>query len=103
VEFNHVGIPTTEKKENEIYLDGAKLFVTDFNESEHKIEWLRFEDDSPMPDVLKTTAHVAYKVEDLDAALKDREVLIEPFSPVEGLKVAFTMEDGAPIEYMQEV
>ena len=42
--FNHVGIPTTITKEGEIYVEGMKLFLTDFSKSENKIEFLRFED-----------------------------------------------------------
>lgn len=102
-EFHHVGIPTQTRRENETYLEGAKLFVTDAEASAYAIEWLRFEEDSPMPDQLKNTPHVAFKVADIDAALEGKNVLIEPFSPMEGLKVAFILDDGAPIEFMQEV
>jgi hypothetical protein len=100
--FSHIGIPSQVVRENENYMEGAKLYVTDFAESENNIEWLRFEEGTPMPEVLQTTAHVAFVVEDLDAALKGHELLIEPFEPREGLKIAFIMEDGAPVELMQE-
>jgi hypothetical protein len=102
-EFNHIGIPSSVVREDEIYLEGAKLYVTDFSKSENRIEWLRFEEDSPMPEQLKTIAHVAFMVDDLDQALAGQEVLIEPFEPMEGLKVAFVLEDGAPVEFMQEL
>jgi hypothetical protein len=102
-EFSHIGIPTSVTRSDEIYLEGAKLFVTDFAKCENKIEWLRFEDDSPMPEQLKTVAHIAFKVEDLGKAMEGQEVLIEPFEPMEGLKVAFIMADGAPVELMQEI
>lgn len=102
-EFSHIGIPTSEPKPQENYLEEAKLYVTDFNDSEHKIEWLRFEADSPLPELLKTTAHVAYMVDDLNAAMSGQEVLMEPFSPVEGLLVGFIISEGAPIELMQTV
>ena len=102
-EFNHIGIPSSVVREEEIYLEGAKLYVTDFKKSENRIEWLRFEEDSPMPEQLKTIAHVAFMVEDLDQALAGQEILIEPFEPMEGLKVAFVLEDGAPVEFMQEL
>ena len=101
-EFSHIGIPSSVHRDHETYLEGAKLFVTDFSASENKIEWLRFEAGSPMPEVLQTTAHVAFKVEDLSAAMEGQEVLIEPFEPMEGLKVAFILDDGAPVELMQE-
>jgi len=43
--FNHVGIPTTILQKDENFMEGAKLYVTDFNLSPNKIEWLRFESD----------------------------------------------------------
>ena len=102
-EFSHIGIPTTVVHEGEIYLGEANLYVTDFNENENKIEWLRFEEGSPLPEVLKTTAHVAFMVDDLEKAMEGKQTLLEPFSPMEGLKVAFILEDGAPVEFMQQV
>ena len=51
--------------------------------------------------MLKTTAHVAFVVDDLDAALAGQDVLLEPFTPMEGVRVAFIMDDGAPVEFMQ--
>ncbi|PCE63098.1 VOC family protein [Sediminicola luteus] len=99
--FNHVGIPTTIQQEQEIHMEASGLYVTDFNESPNKIEWLRFEADSPLPELLKTTAHIAYEVPDLEAALEGNEILMEPFDPAPGLTVAFIIEEGAPIELMQ--
>jgi hypothetical protein len=90
-------------REGETYLEDAKLYVTDFNTSENKIEWLRFESGSPMPEQLQSSAHVAYMVDDLDKALEGQEILLEPFEPMEGLKVAFILDDGAPVEFMQEL
>jgi len=101
MKFHHIGIPTDQPKAGEVHLADACLFVTPVDASEHRIEWLRFEANSPLPDVLKTTAHVAYEVDDLDAALKDREILLEPFVPMEGVRVAFILDHGAPVEYMQ--
>ncbi len=101
MKFHHVGIPTTEKKGEEIYLEDAKLYVTEIDDSPHKIEWLRFEDGSPMPKELQTIAHIAYEVDNLNVALEGQEILIEPFTPMEGVTVAFVLENGAPIEYME--
>jgi len=99
--FSHIGIPTQIKRNDEILNEDIGLYVTDYAVSENKIEWLRFLDGSPMPEVLKTTAHVAYEVDDLEAALKDKEILIEPFDVNESLKIAFIMDGEAPIELMQ--
>jgi hypothetical protein len=100
-ELNHIGIPTSVPQANETYMEEAKLHITDFAASPNKIEWLRFEEGSPMPEILQKSAHIAYKVDDIKAAMEGKEVLLEPFSPMEGLTVAFIVEEGAPIELMQ--
>ncbi len=99
--FNHIGIPTQVEHSGERYNPDIGLYTTDFADSENKIEWLRFVESSPMPEVLKTTAHVAYEVDDLDEAIKDKALLIPPFNASETLKIAFVMEDEAPVELMQ--
>jgi hypothetical protein len=40
-------------------------------------------------------------VDDLEAALVGREIIIEPNSPSPGVRVAFIVDDGAPVELMQ--
>lgn len=99
--FSHIGIPTQVKRSDEVLNADIGLYVTDFVKSENHIEWLRFLDDSPMPEELKTTAHVAYEVDDLDAALQGQKILIDPFNVDESLKIAFIMDGEAPIELMQ--
>lgn len=101
MEFHHIGFPTTQKHEGETYLEDGKMYITDAAANPHAIEWLRYEPESPMPDILKKTAHVAYVVDDLDEALVGKTILLEPFAPMEGLRVAFILDEGAPIEYMQ--
>ena len=101
-ELHHFGIPTATPHKNETYMAGAKLYVTDVAQSPNKIEWLRFEEGSPLPELLKTSPHIAYKVKDLKAAMAGKTVVMEPFSPAPGLTVAFVIEEGMPIEFMQE-
>ncbi len=99
--FHHIGIPSSETHENETYLEEAKLYITDVAASPNKIEWLRFETGSTMPRMLQALPHIAYQVGDLEAEMVGKEVLMEPFSPMEGVTVAFIIEEGAPIELMQ--
>ncbi len=102
-EFHHIGIPTDTQRDGEAYLEAAKLHVTDADACPYKIEWLRFEPGSPLPEALKTTPHVAFMVDDLAKELEGRHVLVEPFEPMDGLRVAFILHDGAPVEFMQSV
>lgn len=100
-ELDHIGIPTQVVQPDEIYLEGAKVFVTDYSKNSNKIEWLRFESDSEFPQPIQSTAHIAYRVDDLEAEIKGKKVLVEPFAANESLTIAFIEEEGAPIELMQ--
>jgi hypothetical protein len=99
--FHHIGIPTTVKQPNEIYLAGSKLYITDATQHPHRIEWLRFEPGTTMPPLLQTTAHVAFTVDNLEAALAGQKVIVAPFAPMEGLRVAFIEDAGAPVEFLE--
>jgi hypothetical protein len=100
-EYHHVGIPTTESHAGEKYLDRYKMYVAGYETSEYGVEWMRFETDCLLPELVQTVPHVAFRVDDLDAALAGKEVLIEPNSPSRGVRVAFIVENGAPIEFLE--
>ena len=65
------------------------------------MEWIRFDPDCSLPELVKTVAHVASQVEDLEAELVGKEVLIAPNSPSPGVTVAFIVDNGGPIEFLQ--
>ena len=77
------------------------MYVAGYDTSPYGIEWMRFDDDCPLPDLVKTVPHVAFEVDDLDAELKGKEILIPPNSPSPGIVVAFIVDDGAPVEFLQ--
>jgi hypothetical protein len=101
VKYHHLGIPTSTPREGEEYLADFGMFVSGFETSEFGVEWIRFEPTSPLPELVRTVPHVAFEVTDLEAALEGREVLIEPNSPSPGVRVAFVVENGAPIEFLE--
>lgn len=99
--FNHVGIPTNLPQPGEVYAEGMRLYLTDFNQSPNKIEFLRFEPESTMPEILKTHAHLAYQVPNLAEAMVGKKVVLEPFQGGPGLMCAFIEEEGIAIELME--
>ncbi|HAO59527.1 MAG TPA: hypothetical protein DCQ89_03970 [Psychrobacter sp.] len=101
MKFNHIGIPTQERFEGEIDLPHLKMTVSDHENNPYGIQWQRYWDDAPYPDIVKTIPHVAFVVDDLEKELEGKKVIIEPNSPSEGLIVAFVEVNGAPIELMQ--
>lgn len=101
IRYHHVGIPTSEPRPGERYLPEFGVYVSGYDTSPFRIEWMRFEEDSPLPDLVRRLPHVAFEVDDLAAALAGRDVLIPPNRPSPGVLVAFVVDDGAPVELMQ--
>ncbi len=99
--LNHFGVVTTTPQPGEFYAEGLKVHLTNFRESPHKIEFLRFEEGSPLPEIIQTTAHIAYEVDSLEEELKGAKVLVEPFEGGENLMCAFVEEEGIAIELME--
>jgi hypothetical protein len=96
--FHHIGIPTNEIHQDEEYLANFKLFKSGFNTNPFGIEWMRFEPDCPLHKIIKTIPHVAFEVEDLDAALQGQEIIFPPGSPSDGVRSAMIVCQGAPVE-----
>ena len=101
MKYNHVGIPTAGTFDGEIALPHLKMTVSDHQANPFGIQWQRYWEDAPYPDLVKTVPHVAFEVDDLTAALKDQRVITEPNSPSRGVMVAFIEVSGAPVELMQ--
>ena len=101
--FHHFGVPVSVEQENEIYIEGAKVFITDSESHPYRIEYLRFEKDSPMHEDVINNPHAGFTVDDLEAALEGKNVIIEPFDATETLRVAFINDKGAIIELMQNI
>ena len=101
VKYSHLGIPTSSAFEGEIDLPHLKMTVSDHENNPFGIQWQRYWDDAPYPELVRKIPHVAFEVEDLDAALAGHKVIIHPNSPSEGLLVAFIEVNGAPVELMQ--
>ena len=98
--FSHVGIPTTAKHDNEHHNVDGGFFVTDYNATPTRIEWLRCEAHCELPEVIQKSTHVAFVVDDLTAALEGAEILVPPMRVDDQLEIAFIFEDGAPVELM---
>ncbi len=101
MKFNHFGIPAKDNSRSPIYAEPLKLWLSDFSADPFRCEWLYFEEGSPFPELVKTTAHVAYEVESLEEAMKSQKVIVPPFQGGEKLMCAFIEGDGYAIELME--
>ena len=101
MKFNHIGIPTTARFDGEIPLPHLQMTVSDHQDNPFGIQWQRYWEGAPYPELVKSVPHVAFEVDNLEEALQDQHIIIEPNSPSPGVKVAFIQVRGAPVELMQ--
>ncbi len=99
--FHHIGIPTDTPRPGERYLAQHKVFVCGYESSPYGVEWMRFEPGSSVPELVQRVPHVAFEVDDIAAAIAGKEILIRPNSPSDGVTVAFIVDNGAPVEFLQ--
>ena len=99
--YHHLGIPTTEEFAGSLYLPKLKMTVSDHMATPYGIQWMRFDEGSGYPEIVKRSPHVAFEVDDLQEAIRGKKVIIEPNIPSPGVLVAFIEEAGAPIEFLQ--
>lgn len=99
-QFHHTGIPTEEVREGETYAASMKMYTSD-NPGNFRIQWHRFEEGSPMHPLIRTLPHVAFKVDNLEAAIEGAEVILGPYEPLDDFRVAIINDGGVPVELIQ--
>ncbi len=101
--LHHIGIPTSVKQANEGYNADMRLFITDPADSINKIEFLRFEKESTMPELIKSTTHIAYQVDSIAKELEGKIILFPATKMSDSMTIAFIEEDGIAIELIEIV
>jgi hypothetical protein len=99
--FHHVGVITDERQPGEIFVAATRVHVTNPSDHPYRVEFLRFEPDSPVTGPLRRQPHMAFVVDELERELEGQEILLGPLAPMEGLRVAFVLRDGAVFEFMK--
>ena len=101
--YMHIGIPITEKKPNMIYNEAMKFWVSNVDDYDYKVEYLKFEEGTRFPEILSKQPHVAYAVDDIEHYIADADrVIFGPESRGEGVRLAFVVKDDAIIELYEE-
>lgn len=99
--YHHTGIPTKEKMPGMIHVRHLKISCTDHESNPFGIQWMKYDEDCTLPELVKTVTHVAFEVDNLQETLKGRKVIVQPNSPSPGVLVAMVEEAGAPVEFLQ--
>jgi hypothetical protein len=98
-EFDHIGLTTTVKQENEMYVEATKVWVT--NPGAEMIEYLRYEPDSPVSMWFRERPHLAFRTDDLDKEMEGARIELGPFKSTPELTVVFVEKEGALWEFME--
>lgn len=102
MKFEHIGLITNEKKAGEDWVESTRVWVTNPKEHPFRVEWLRYELDSPVTGPVREKSHVAYSVENLEEASRGLKVLLAPFEVGGFVRVGFyEYKDGTVVELMQ--
>jgi hypothetical protein len=101
MQFDHIGIITTERKPDETFIEPTRVWITDFQRHPYRVEWLRYEPDSPVTGPVREMPHVAFRVDDIGAAAEGLKVLLEPFDVGFAVVAFYQTDDGAVIEFMK--
>jgi hypothetical protein len=105
--FDHIGIITQTPQPGESWVPDSQVWVTNPRMHPQRLEYIR---PRVLPEVppeqvglwkLWHWPHVAYRVENLAAAIAGEEVVLGPFHPGEFVEVAFVHKAGVIVEYMQ--
>lgn len=99
--YHHIGIPTKEVVPGMIHVRHLKIWCTDHESNLFGIQWMKYDSDCSLPELVKTVTHVAFEVDDLQEAVKGKKVIVPPNSPSPGVLVAMVEEAGAPVEFLQ--
>lgn len=100
-EYHHMGIPCTDPKENEVYHKTMKFTSTPFLDNDYRIQWHRFDKDCELHPLLKTVPHVAFKVDSIEREIEGKNVILGPYEPIPGFRVAIIEFEGIPMEFIE--
>jgi hypothetical protein len=99
--YHHIGIPTDTPRPDEKRIADYGMYVSGFETSPYGIEWMRFEEGSPISELVRTVPHIAFEVDDLDEEVQGKQLLGGVSSPSEGVRVAMIVDNGAPVELLE--
>lgn len=101
--YMHIGIPITNKKPGMTYNEAMKFWVSNVDDYDYKIEYLKFEEGTPFPEIMHKNPHVAYKVDDMAPYLEAADrIIFGPEAIGPGVRIAFIIQDDAIIELYEE-
>jgi hypothetical protein len=103
MKFSHIGLTTDTPQPGEMWVEKTRVWVTDHKRHPYAVEWLRYAPDSPVTGPVRDKPHVAFDVDDLEAASRGLKLLLEPWFISDTLRVGFyEYADGTVVELAED-
>ena len=97
--YMHIGIPITNRKPGMTYVEAMKLWMSNPDDYDYKIEYLKFEENGPFPEIMHKNPHIAFKVDNMQKYLDSADQVIFPKTSIgPGTSIAFIIKDNTIIE-----
>ncbi len=100
MKYMHTGMIVGEKLPEMTFVEPLKVWITDASQDPYAIEFLYFEPDSPMAAAIQECPHVAYQVEDIDAAMAGKSVLWNKMD-IGNAYIGFVYDHDTVVEFYQ--
>jgi hypothetical protein len=100
-ELHHIGIPTDEVRPGERYAASVDMYTSDDLSGPIPIQWHRFGPACKLAEPMRSQPHIAYKVDNLAAAIEGHIVILGPYEPLDDFRVAVIDNAGMPIELIE--
>lgn len=106
--FHHIGKPVpleSIRNHKDVKYSPSPLFdmysLDRTNEFSLAIEWHAFGENSPLDMRIQTEPHIAFKVNDIASALKEKEIVMPLYEPFAGYRCAMVQINGTLIELIE--
>ncbi|MCY4542716.1 MAG: hypothetical protein OXB95_10055 [Rhodobacteraceae bacterium] len=100
LEFDHIGLTSLVPRPGENWVEQSRCWVTNPHEHPERIEFLRYREDSPVPEVIRSNPHFAFRVDSLSEHIEGLEIIIPPFTVAGFAEVVFVRKYDAIFEYI---
>ncbi len=100
-EFHHLGIPTSEEMPGEDYSSKFDTWSADVENSRINAQFHRFGPNTSLHPLMAKYAHVGFKVNDIEKAVENEDIIMEIYEPIPGYKAAMINDAGIPVEFVQ--
>ncbi|SAK43283.1 hypothetical protein [Caballeronia ptereochthonis] len=90
-----------EPREGERYSPQFRMYTSDAECGLPRVQYHRFEEGGALPELIRTVPHAAFKVSDPAKAVEGRTVLLGPYEPIDGFRVAVIQDGEAPVELIE--